>query len=252
VRDGDDALHIVAPGEITDASFDGGTLRFKSHLLVGSTHEIVLARVADVSGVRVDGAVLSESNLTEAGEVGWQRAAGDMVRVRIRHEQAASQVVVEGCVLGEESAPEELTSIANGDFEGGLLHWAPGPASHVRLAEDAHGGTGALELDATGRGDEVQCTSRPMLVEPGRTYELSSWVKQTVGEGSYKVTIDWVGAGGHIAYDNDWQGTDRPTDYTLHGGRFMAPDGARAAVIILGVKPGSRCLFDDIELRAAD
>lgn len=252
VRTDGGAVHIVAPGEITDTSLDGGRLRFRSELLAGSVHEIVLARVSDITSVRVDGAVLRESELTEAGEVGWQRASGEMVRLRIRHEGPVSEVVVEGCAVAPSAAAEDLSSVANGGFEGGLLHWAVNPASDVHVVADAHSGASALELDATGGGEEVQCTSRPMLVEAGRTYELSAWVKQTAGDGSYKVTIDWVGAGGHIGYDNDWKGTDRPADYALHGGRFVAPDGARAAVIILGVKPGSECLFDDVRLRAAD
>jgi hypothetical protein len=88
-----------------------------------------------------------------------------------------------------------------------------------------------------------------MTVEAGRTYELTSWVKQTAGDGRYKVTIDWLGAGGHLAYDNDWLGTNRPAAFSPHGGRFTAPPGAQAAVIILGVQPGARCVFDSIALK---
>jgi len=99
-----------------------------------------------------------------------------------------------------------------------------------------------------GVAGEVHCASRPMRVTPGQAYELTSWVKEAAGTGDYKVTVDWSGSAGHIRYDNDWAGSNRTAGYTLHGGRFVAPAGAGSAVIILGVRADSRCLFDDLSL----
>ncbi len=91
-------------------------------------------------------------------------------------------------------------------------------------------------------------TTLPMRVTPGQTYDLAAWVKEAAGAGDHKVTVNWCGPAGHIKYDNDWAGANRPAAYTLHGGRFVAPAGADSATIILGVRDDSRCLFDDVSL----
>jgi hypothetical protein len=231
-------VHVIAPGTITDASFEGGTLRFTSHYLPGEPHEIVIARVARAEQVTADGAVLPKSD--------WQPTAWGSLRLRVRPAGEAARIEITGC----EPAPVslDLGRIANGDFEQGLVYWSPGPPERVHLVGDAHGGKQAVELDGVVAAGEVQCTSRPMRVKAGQVYELASWVKQTAGDGDYKVTVDWSGAAGHVKYDNDWAGSNRPAVYTLHGGRFTAPAGAESAVIILGVRGGSRCRFDDVAL----
>lgn len=73
------------------------------------------------------------------------------------------------------------------------------------------------------------------------------------GAGQYKVTIDWLDAWGrHIAYDNDWLGTEQPREWTPHGGRFTPPPGTRQARVILGVKGEATCDFDDVTLSVGD
>ena len=134
----------------------------------------------------------------------------------------------------------------------GLTGWRPDPAGSVSAGDDARTGNAALELDAVGSTQEVQCTGAPVSISEGETYELAAWVKCVGVPGGYKVTIDWLGPGGHVAYSNDWAGEDGPAAYSLHGGRFTAPEGARAAAIILGVRPGSTYLFDDVSLTPAD
>jgi hypothetical protein len=247
LRAGDRTVHLAAPGEVTDAALDGDDLSLTCTYLAGSTHEVVVAHVAAVEAVLVDGKPLSPS-LAEPEAPGYELSP-PLLRLRVRHEQPAARIEVRGCRLAEPAALVNPGAIPNGDFETGLTGWAPDPADRVRAVADSHGGASALELDAIGLASEVQCPSGPMTVEAGRTYELTSWVKQTAGDGRYKVTIDWLGAGGHLAYDNDWLGTNRPAAFSPHGGRFTAPPGAQAAVIILGVQPGARCVFDSIALK---
>jgi len=251
LRVGDRTIHIVSPGRITNAAFGAGTLRFTSDHLAGLTHEIVLARVATAAEVAVDGVALPRSDLKAEADLGWQQTPYGFLVLRIKPTSAQARIELRGCELMEPKAEVDLRAIANGGFEAGLLSWSPGPAERARIVADAHAGATALELDATGLADEVQCSSRPMLVTGGRTYELSAWVKQTAGDGIYKVTIDWSGAGGHLRYDNDWMGSSHPAQYTLHGGRFTAPADAQTATIILGVRAETRCLFDDVALREA-
>jgi len=98
----------------------------------------------------------------------------------------------------------------------------------------------------------VQSDSRPFRVEGGRSYELAAHVRVLSETTGYKVTVDWLGADGrHFEYANDWQGNDRPTEWSLHATRVAAPAGARSARIILGVRPGVAALMDAIsfELR---
>jgi hypothetical protein len=251
LRGGGHTVRIVAPGSIAQASFGDGTLQFASRYLVGSTHEIVVAYVAGVEEVLVDGAALAASELSSSADLGWRIVPPGLLRLCIRHAAAETEVAVRGCRLAEPPATATVGAIANGDFEQNLLHWAAAPEDRAHESADAHGGKSALLLDARGLAQEVQCTSLPMAVSEGKVYELVSWVKQIGGEGKYKVTIDWTGADGHLAYSNDWQGIDRPGAYTQHGGRFSAPPGAKAATIILGVQPGTACLFDDISLAPA-
>ena len=252
LRSGDRTIHIVAPGAIGSPEFDGSTLRFTSSYVAGSTHEVVVAQVSDADEVLVDGEPLLESDITDPATPGWQTTAHGSLRLRIKHAKAAVAVEVRGCRLAEAVRTTFSASVANGDFEANLTHWAPAPARQVSLDADAHAGAKAVALDATGETNEVQCTSGPMRVTGGETYELSAWVKQTAGDGDFKVTVDWLGPDGHLAYANDWAGADRPADYALHGGRFTAPDGAAAVTIILGVRAGTRCLFDDIRLNRVE
>jgi len=227
VRTGDRTVHLIAPGKISDASYESNALHFTSLYLVGATHEVVVARVIGAADVLVDGAKLPPVDLKADGEAGWKQAPGGFLRLRIRHAGPAVRIEIRGCVLREPGARKNLGGLANGDFEEGLAQWTPDAPDCARLVADAHSGKQALELSAVGRTDEVQCPSRPVLVEAGRAYPNSAWVKQPEGANGYKVTLDWLGEAGHIRYDNDWQGDNRPAEYTLHGGRFIAPEGAR-------------------------
>jgi hypothetical protein len=249
VRAGDRTVHIVSAGRVTDAAFEDGTLRFTAHYLPGEPHEIVITRVADVAAVTVDGAALLPNELKLPTDIGRQTTPFGFLRLRVRSESSDAHVELRGCTLMAPETAMDLNTIQNGDFEAGLLYWAPDHIERAHIVTDAHGETNALELDALGVTDEVDCSSRPMRVEAGRAYDLTAWVKTTGGEGDYKVTICWNGATQAHVYANDWQGTNRPAQYTLHGGRFVAPPGARSAVIILGARAGSRYVFDDVSLK---
>jgi hypothetical protein len=249
VRVGNSTVHIVSAGSITDAAFEDGTLRFTAHYLPGEPHEIVITRVANVSAVTVDGTVLLPNELKLPTDIGRQTTPFGFLRLRVRTENGDAHVELRGCTLMTPEVTTDLDTIPNGDFETGLLNWAPDRVERAHIVTDAHGGTNALELNALGITDEVDCSSRPMRVEAGRAYDLTAWVKTTGGEGDYKVTICWNGAAQPQVYANDWQGTNRPAQYTLHGGRFVAPPGARSATIILGVRAGSRYVFDDVSLK---
>jgi len=246
-RTGDHRLHITSPGTITEAAFEGDTLRFTATYLPGSEHEVLISAVGGADEVLVDGSPVASGDKT-----GWEVVPPGLLRVHVRHQAAETRVEVRGCRVTELPAMMSVGAFRNGDFEQGLMGWAPSDMQAALLSDDAHSGDRALLLDARDLNAEIQCPSAPILVAEGRTYELVSWVKQLAGEGKYKVTIDWLGVGGHLSYDNDWQGTDRPSTYAQHGGRFTAPSGAKAAVIILGVQPGAACLFDDISLIPAD
>jgi hypothetical protein len=159
------------------------------------------------------------------------------------------QVTIEG-VQPQHARPVPLTTeIQNGGFEDGMWAWSGVLADRVRVAPQGRTGQSALLLDAAGVTDETQAYSAPMLVQQGAMYELDSYVECLQGTGGYKVTIDWLGDAGHIAYDNDWKGEVPPADWTQHGGQFRAPEGARRAVLILGCRAGTRYLFDDVSLR---
>ena len=137
----------------------------------------------------------------------------------------------------------------NGGFEDGLTGWPEGQAG-VSLSSNAHGGTNALSLAAD--TNTVQVSSPLFAVTPHASYRLTSFVKQTRGEGDYQVTIAWLTAQEKVVgYDNDWFGQDKPREYTRHGTIYTAPLEARRCRILLGVAPGVACLFDDVALELA-
>lgn len=180
---------------------------------------------------------------------------------------ALAVLIGAGAGLGHVRADGPAELLGNGGFEEGTEGWSPirggyGRAAtqrweHVRahariVSEPVRGGEKALLLDASGLDREVDVYSEAMIVRGGVAYRLWAYVRQLGGQGGYKVTIDWLDpAGKHIRYDNDWRGHDRPRQFTLHGGVFVAPQGAALANIILGVS-GARCVFDDISLVPAE
>ena len=130
-------------------------------------------------------------------------------------------------------------------FENGLTGWSSFRGS-VSVTSDSCSGSKACQIEA--RGGEGSANSPYFPVTAGKAYELKSYVKLLSGTGDYKVTITWLdNVGGLVRYDNDWAGDNRPTSYALHGGTFVAPEGAVLCTIMLGVQTGSTYLFDDIE-----
>ena len=135
---------------------------------------------------------------------------------------------------------------ANGGFENSPLSWKT-VAGSASLSRNSYRGSNACLL--VGGPDGAGVNSAPFKVFEGRTYKLTSLVKQTAGTGHYKVTITWRDPAGKILrYDNDWKGINRPSQYTSHKGSFLAPENATTAVIMLGVAKETDVLFDDVVL----
>jgi hypothetical protein len=135
-------------------------------------------------------------------------------------------------------------------FENGLTGWSSLKGS-VSVTSDSYSGSKACQIE--GLGGEGAANSPYFPVTAGKAYKLKSYVKLLRGTGDYKVTIDWLNnVGFTIRYDNDWAGKNRPASYTLHGGTFVAPEGAALCTIILGVQQGSTYIFDDIEFVPSD
>jgi len=144
--------------------------------------------------------------------------------------------------------PEEL--VANGSFEHGLRGRVSDPSERVAPVDAPGRGGKAASLDGVGSTTEVQLTSLPFQVQPAHEYVLSSPVLQQAGHAGYKVTVGWRRVdGSHIRFGNDWAGDDRPAALAEHAARLTSPPDAALAVIILGVRPGVRCLFDDVALK---
>jgi hypothetical protein len=148
-----------------------------------------------------------------------------------------------------DTATHEINLLYNGNFENSLSKWHIN-IGNVNISTDSNSGSYACELDATGSSSESSATSGLFEVFGGEFYTLSSYVKNTAGNGKYKVTIAWRDYNGNlIKYDNDWKGTNQPSTYTFHGGNFVAPNQAREAFIFIGALPGTKYLFDDIEFK---
>ncbi len=69
--------------------------------------------------------------------------------------------------------------LQNGDFESGDAHWAYTSGEHS-VVTDAHGGTGALQLQIPKKSETA---SQTVAVEPGTVYTVTWW---------YKTSSSWV------------------------------------------------------------
>ncbi|MGQ9731176.1 MAG: hypothetical protein ACUVX8_07855 [Candidatus Zipacnadales bacterium] len=131
------------------------------------------------------------------------------------------------------------------------IRYEPNP-EHFPIAKDAHFGKTALELSARDGTSEVQYTSRLMAITGGKVYQLTPCVKPTAGQGKYKVTINGLGKGGHFAYANEWQGINRPAEYTNTA--VASSHLLRLAQLSLSSVRSKTmcCIFDDISFRSAE
>lgn len=251
-------VHVSTAAVIRKARFDPAeqTLRLRLAYYPHEPCYLLVTHLSRPKAVLCAGQEVPEVEELDAAPQGWYLSPFTKhLLVKVAAAAAEFTLSFTG-VRAVPHAPEELPSrLRNGGFEAGFAGWHSGdPPTRVRIVTDeVHGGQQALLLDAVGRDREVQANSYPLRVKGGRKYRLTSYVKQLVGEGIYKVTIDWLGEGEvHLSYENDWQGHNRPAEYTLHGGIFRAPPEARAARLILGVQPGVKCLFDDLSLEPVE
>ncbi len=185
-------------------------------------------------------------------EVGGSLYELNLFELSIRQTNPASEPnrwMITGISVNTYPFPDESFKGFLG-FENGLTGWSPLKGS-VSVSSDSRSGSKACQIE--GRDGEEAANSPYFPVTAGKAYELKSYVKLLSGTGDYKVTIDWLNnVGFTIRYDNDWAGKNRPASYTLHGGTFVAPEGAALCTIMLGVQPGSTYLFDDIEFVPLD
>lgn len=209
--------------------------------------QVLISFVSQPQAVTIKGETLVQDPALQSHACWAWDAATHRLAVRA---PGGAQVRIQGVQVTEDPAIP-CTGIPNGDFGRGLLGWSPVPPGRCILISEADGAW--VRLHSDGDIAEAQLTSRPALVEDTATYLLSARVRMIEGAGQYKVTIDWLDAWGrHIAYDNDWLGTEQPREWTPHGGRFTPPPGTRQARVILGVKGEATCDFDDVTLSVGD
>ena len=212
----------------------------------GETAQAVIFGLSQPESAEFDGQALAPADDLKAAATGWAIPKHEhFLALKLKWTGETAKLVLHGVSPVAFQAVQIARTLGNGGFEQGLADWNP-EAGATLDTTDPHTGKTALLLTAP--AGEVQCNSDPVLVEGGQMYRLSSWVKCEEGGGGYKVTIDWRDAmGGHIAFENDWAGNDRPAQYAQHGGVFRAPEKARSAVIILGAR-GGKYLMDDVGL----
>ncbi|MBI2299187.1 MAG: carbohydrate binding domain-containing protein, partial [Armatimonadetes bacterium] len=246
LRAGEQRVSVLGPAWPLAGEWNGGTLRLKLRMLPHLASQVLLLNLAEPKRVTWNGA-----ELARGVRPGWRPAEREQgLVVALDPAEAVGELVVEGAAALAYHNPQIADTLINGGFEDGLTGWGGDPSAQIDTAQP-RGGKAALSLDAPADGHESQANAQPVAVDAGKRYRLRAWVKQLAGDGDYKVTLDWLdAAGGHLAYANDWAGTNRPREYTEHGGVFTAPAGAAQVRIILGCR-GARVLFDDVSFEAA-
>lgn len=252
---GQERVHVLSAAPVTDWQWDEASrqarLRLRA-LPAGSPSQVVIFGLSHPSQVTWNGSPLPRQDGGAPGSSAWWPAPTESALVfRLAWTEEMGELVLQGASPAPYAPPRLPTQVTNGGFEEGARGWACEPAAQLD-GRDPHSGQAALLISAPDPEREGQAHSSLLRVEAGRRYRLHAWVMQVEGDGDYKVTVEWCGPGGaHLAYANDWAGTNRPRTYQEHGGVFEAPPGATAARIILGCR-GARCLFDDISLEPAD
>jgi hypothetical protein len=232
---------------LAEAQVEPGVLAFRLGPVPETTVAALVSFVSRPDAVLADGAVLPEDPSMGA-ETGWAWD-GATGRLAVRAPSGAHVEIVGAEVI--DSPAEPAADLVNGDFANGLLGWTPEPADRVQVAQE--NGVSFARLISGDGVPQAQLTSRTVTVDDAATYELAARVRMPQGEGDYKVTIHWLdGWSAHIAYDNDWTGTDQPRAWATHGGTFTPPPGARRARVILGVRGGATAEFDEIALEPVD
>jgi hypothetical protein len=119
--------------------------------------------------------------------------------------------------------------LSNGDFEKGTQGWDPvwareaGAAKAVLDTVERHGGTQALRLEHTGRGDWSLAHSLNLKVQPGEIFELSAWVRV---QGSGTVTLGVVtrdAAGQTLDWAHGARSTTETKGWHCLRSRFIVP-----------------------------
>ena len=245
-------IRMTTVAQVKSVQYDAvaKTLTAEMRYYPGESAQAVIFGLSQPESAEFDGQALSKTDDLTVAATGWAAPKREQfVALKLKWMGETGKLVLHGVSPVAYQPIAIAAAISNGGFEQGFAGWNPEPGATIDVT-DPHTGKAALLLTAP--AGEVQCGSDPMAVEGGKTYRLSSWVKCLEGGGGYKVTISWADAmGGHLSYDNDWAGTNRPAQYTQHGGAFRAPDKARSAIIILGAR-GGKYLMDDVELLKAD
>jgi hypothetical protein len=248
-------IHVLSPALISESSWDAATnrLRLRLHHHAGETAQVVVYGLKGPCSATWSGSALAPNPPAPfptregggAGIVGGVKEKALIFRLRWGGDEETLVVQGQGVIPYRQAELQDR--LLNGGFEDGVAGWQCEPDVTIDTSRP-HTGKSALLISSPDLGHERQATSAVLSVEGGARYRLSAWVWEVEGTGDFKVTVEWLGPdGSHVAYDNDWQGTNRPAVYTLHGGEFIAPPNAASAHIILGCR-AARCLFDDIAL----
>ena len=244
------AIRITSVASVEQSAFDDEVSALSARLRYypKQTSQVVVFGLSRPQAITWAGRPVARVDDIAQAVEGWQYVEqGGFVVCKLRWDSEDAVLRMTGGRPTPYQTPRRPTSILNGGFEDGMAYWQWGPEATV-TAQAPYAGKAALRIDAPDPKREGQATGPAMGVTAGRTYRLSAYVRQLQGQGQYKVTIDWRDEHSrHLSYANDWQGTDRPAEYSAHGGVFTAPAGAAEAVIIVGCR-GARCLFDDVTL----
>lgn len=243
-----DGVRVLSGAVVSEGSLaEGGLELTLTH--PAASEWLLLTCAGAPSEARLDGVALARRDGPDGLEPGWWAdATRGIVLVRLPA-QASPEVslTLEGLAPSEGNLRAVADELPNPSFEMGLDSWSGGTLEHGAAAE----GEACLLLDARGKAAEVQSDGRPFRIEGGREYELTASVWVLSESTGYKVTVEWLDAEGkHLGYGNDWMGNDHPAAWSTHTARLRAPIEARAARLILGVRPGVAARMDSLALQA--
>ena len=137
------------------------------------------------------------------------------------------------------AVPDNL--LINGGFENGNANWSANPRLSI-VTDDQHGGNAAGQYfdDSNAVGGSF---TQKAAVEPGKTYEVSAWVKRVSGKGGY---IGIFGISNAVI-----KGFADVDGWQLYSISVTIPAGATQAIIEIGAHKSEVVTFliDDVVLK---
>ena len=176
--------------------------------------------------------------------------------------RVAAEVIAEQPADFVRSTPTAVVSSTGGkqlapdpgfEVDPGPFYYGHGPGSFSWATDPAHGGTHALKIVSTSSGLARWLSQmRAIPVTPGRSYDISAWLKTLGGQANAHLSVNvWTADGVYIPATIDAPTLAGTHDWTPQGLHVTAPPGAAYLRVELRLNGPGTLWADDVAVAVA-